>query len=223
MTLGGDPVILSQPLNLNQIRFWREVADLYVANGQVIARKWPSSPKQPNTPAQIAARRTLVEAVQAVREADVSWHDTWDQCEVPPGRSITDLKRKIVMWNMTAGTWTTPPRVTSIWQRYTPDEQFVHVWITHAAGYSAEEAALIGWRGADPLIEGIEMRWERYSTRTCRAGYAMDNIRPRLRDWTIPLEIDYQPAVRRWHILLPGILGRRYFMLMQHTQNLPNR
>ena len=213
-------MLLPQPLNVNSIRFFRGVVDLYIARGQLIARKWPSPPRQPNTPAQLAARKMFADMNIAVKGAGLQWHESFNDVSIPSGRSVVDLKRKIVIWNMSAGTWLNPPRITSVWQRSDAACTYTMVYITHAAGYPEADAEAIGWRAASSMSSTWDLRWSTYSMRTCRTGYVMENIRPRIEAFKPTTWSAYDPDKRTWFLRFE-YSGPRLIPLMQHWDNIP--
>lgn len=86
----GKDVKLQGPIDLQKVIAFRGVVDIYYSKGQPVARQWPRTPKQPNTPQQIETRNRMTAAVKWAQEQPLSWAEAWKQSNQTPGRSYRD-------------------------------------------------------------------------------------------------------------------------------------
>ena len=67
------------------------IVDVYKMNGMRVARKWPTKPKQPRTPAQEAHWAKIRAANNWFHTLPGWWKSAWKNCNTPKGYSWYDL------------------------------------------------------------------------------------------------------------------------------------
>lgn len=77
-------------LNTQTITAFKGVIDCYFYKGRPVARAWPKTPNQPNTQAQLDARKRLTDAVAWAKQQTTYWSNAWKQSNNTTGRSYRD-------------------------------------------------------------------------------------------------------------------------------------
>ena len=176
-------MLLGQPLSLNVIRTFRGVADLYYYRNTPVARKWPRNPKQPNTPAQLAARAKLSQMHTILKSLPAQWHDDWKNVYTATGRTVEDLKRKTILNALNQDAWVTPPKIVAVKR---VDDQYAHVcrlYVKCSADTTTDQAEqVIFYYHYARASKDVLKYYEDYIL-VLRDGYLCKFVRPDMGDW----------------------------------------
>ena len=197
-------MILKQPLALNAIRIFRGVVDIYKSRGQIIARRWPSSPRQPNNDGQLRARDDLRRTIAAINASAPSWHALWQAVALPWGRTANDLQRKHLLWLYSRDLYAEPPDVISANLLWTPTDTNTTAILTCNPPLDPTAPARTEWRWATYQPGHQTLAYHSTGSWITREGAIAHTIAPDVAEFAAVLSQSWTPQNNRWVILLPG-------------------
>jgi len=165
---------LQSPIIPNQAQSMRGIVDFYYWRSIPVARAWPRSPRQPNSPAQLAARNYMRQANAWAAAAPVSWSDLWKAQPSIPGRSYRDQYIKALIKAQTFAPLPKPFALVSL--ALLPPDGILpqRLRIDLSASFSADatlwEVFARAQPPTDPAITHYDAGW--YVNR-CKALYRM--------------------------------------------------
>jgi len=195
--------VVQTPLAYNVIRTFRGSLDFYYWKGLGVCRKWPRRAQQPNSPAQLTARANFRRMINILKALPVEWHDTWKTVSLPHGRSVTDLKRKHVLWLLHANRWSEPPVVLGKIYQHQPGSPTATILITHRPFAEPADATKCRWLYAQTDTVGQMMSYEEYLPAKTREHYYYYQTKPTIAEYSLPITQTYDATALRWTLTIP--------------------
>jgi hypothetical protein len=211
-------MIITPGISLSTIDAFRGVVDFYYWKGIAVARAWPSPPKHPATPAQVATWDAFRAAMRWIRSNPTSWHALWNQFPLPPEKSAEDVKRTMALRLAHAHTLPRPPDVLST---------------SIAPGAVPATTRITVQLSPDPLFTPASQMWMAGAVDNAVHGIAWNALpadcptnptaRPRYQIyWENQrriLDVDWSPTLRFFLIDVEGTLTKAELITIPITQD----
>lgn len=120
---------LDKPFSIEQVKMFACVVDFYYWKGIPVARAWPRKPRQPNTPAQIAARQHFAKAGAWLKTLPAPFVEPWLNIDYPKGRTAKSYLRGLALRLSNRGLLASFPCLTSLELAGPPTPAFTAVRI----------------------------------------------------------------------------------------------
>jgi hypothetical protein len=127
-----------------------------------------------------------------------TWHDQWKNVDLPKGRSVTDLKRKQVLWLLAAGLWHEPPTPEGYLYQHQTAAPTAQIFITHAPFANPSETDWVFWLYKTSPIPGERFKYEDFLPAKTREHYYYYQTKPLVADYHYPISQSYDPTRLMW-------------------------
>jgi len=194
--------IVSAPLALNVIRTFRGSLDFYYWKRLAVCRRWPRRAQQPNSAKQLQARANFSRMIHILQTLPKEWHDLWTQVKLPHGRSITDLKRKHVLWLLHTNQWSEPPIPIDAVYQHQDAAPYAIVYITHRPMTTPTDALKTVWLYRETDNEGDRFSYTDTNALRTREHYYYHATQPNMGDYHLPLVTRYDATRLMWSLTI---------------------
>ncbi len=197
-------MILESPINLAMINTFRGVVDFYYWKGVPIARAWPRPPKQPGTPAQLAAWAALRNMLKWKQTNPYRWNTRWAEMLMPATMSPEDARRKTGLRLAYAEALWRPPDVTQV--IVTPNDPLgqttVRIFIEDYPDFVSERVdfKVCGYAEGYKFLEWYES-WQDVN----RQGVPVTRYEPSLAAYFPPVSENYNSDTEIYTLVIDGI------------------